>query len=328
MNYVWPNVFENSPHLIMAVFDAIDGFRISLGPTKVLQYLLQGLWHPARRVRPSRLLSWKMPAVKGSGYSGDTTPSTRASDAPSGSPQSSCSSSPTRKLAKDEVLELQNDLIQEFSSPAFQKKLRQASSLHAAGKLEEYRKAQLTLVRDAQRTIIPRHGFPASDRGVDQMLLSLEDFQDDPDVAVNQKIIQEHLSACEVPEAGKEHTAIPLGHDKKALGKRDIIRLLKSLKEQLAPCFGFQGSKEGVLSMISECGKFLTDPEVAELFDAVNAKLGMSPAACKAFRAKAVYWRLYNNLYIGSQDALIPSYPKLEDDSEHCYRRTELELLL
>ena len=29
-----------------------------------------------------------------------------------------------------------------------------------------------------------------------------------------------------------------------------------------------------------------------------------------------------------SQDALIPSYPKLEDDSEHCYRRTELELLL
>ena len=24
--------------------------------------------------------------------------------------------------------------------------------------------------------------------------------------------------------------------------------------------------------MISECGKFLTDPEVAELFDAVNAR--------------------------------------------------------
>eukprot|EP00971_Amphidinium_carterae_P078813 1559320-Amphidinium_carterae.1 len=34
MNYVWPNVFETSPHLIMAVFDAIDGFRVSLGPTK------------------------------------------------------------------------------------------------------------------------------------------------------------------------------------------------------------------------------------------------------------------------------------------------------
>merc|ERR1711920_271211 len=51
MNFVWPNIFETSPHLIMSVFDAVDGFRISLGPTRVLQYLLQGLWHPARRVR-------------------------------------------------------------------------------------------------------------------------------------------------------------------------------------------------------------------------------------------------------------------------------------
>merc|ERR1712048_819329 len=47
-----------------------------------------------------------------------------------------------------------------------------------------------------------------------------------------------------------------------------------------------------------------------------------------ARRVRTVYWRVYNNLYIGSQDALIPSYPKLEDDAEHCYRRTELELLL
>merc|ERR1711934_682249 len=35
MNYVWPNIFETSPHLIAAVFEAIDGFRVSLGPTKV-----------------------------------------------------------------------------------------------------------------------------------------------------------------------------------------------------------------------------------------------------------------------------------------------------
>jgi splicing factor 3B subunit 1 len=51
MNHVWPNCFETSPHLIQRVFEAIDGFRVSLGCTRVLQYLLQGLWHPARRVR-------------------------------------------------------------------------------------------------------------------------------------------------------------------------------------------------------------------------------------------------------------------------------------
>jgi splicing factor 3B subunit 1 len=43
---------------------------------------------------------------------------------------------------------------------------------------------------------------------------------------------------------------------------------------------------------------------------------------------REVYWRLYNNLILGSQDALVPFFPKLEDDDEHCYRRTELELLL
>ena len=31
LNYVWPNIFETSPHVINAVFDAIEGLRVSLG---------------------------------------------------------------------------------------------------------------------------------------------------------------------------------------------------------------------------------------------------------------------------------------------------------
>lgn len=50
MNYVWPNVFETASHLVQATFDAISGFRVSLGPGIMLQYVLQGLFHPARRV--------------------------------------------------------------------------------------------------------------------------------------------------------------------------------------------------------------------------------------------------------------------------------------
>ncbi len=57
LNYVWPNVFENSPHLVQAFMDAVDGMRVSLGPTKVLQYVLQGLFHPARKVRD---VYWKI----------------------------------------------------------------------------------------------------------------------------------------------------------------------------------------------------------------------------------------------------------------------------
>ncbi|CAE7386255.1 unnamed protein product [Symbiodinium natans] len=232
-----------------------------------------------------------MAAIKVHGYGGiegDVTP-TVASDATSeaslsefSSPESSQACFEHEPLTKEEVLTLQRDLMQELSSPAFQKGLRQASGLRAAGKHTEYQKARLAVVRDVQRAIVAKHGFPPSDKGVDQMLLAIQDFHDDPDVSVNETILQQ-LSSCGVP-AAKEATL--LGFEKKTLGKRDMIRLLKSLQEQLAPCFGFEKSKEGVLKMISTCGTFLTHPEVSELFDVVNAKLGMSPAACKAFRTK------------------------------------------
>jgi len=57
MNFVWPNVFETSPHLVQAFMDAIEGMRVALGPIKVLQYCMQGLYHPARKVRD---VYWKV----------------------------------------------------------------------------------------------------------------------------------------------------------------------------------------------------------------------------------------------------------------------------
>uniref|UniRef100_A0A7S0WT61 TOG domain-containing protein n=1 Tax=Chlamydomonas leiostraca TaxID=1034604 RepID=A0A7S0WT61_9CHLO len=51
LNYVWPNIFEVSPHVVAAVSGAIDGCRLALGPCAILHYTLQGLWHPARKVR-------------------------------------------------------------------------------------------------------------------------------------------------------------------------------------------------------------------------------------------------------------------------------------
>ena len=51
LNLMWPNIFETSPHVVQAVIGAIEGLRVSLGPNKILQYALQGLFHPARKVR-------------------------------------------------------------------------------------------------------------------------------------------------------------------------------------------------------------------------------------------------------------------------------------
>ena len=53
LNHVWPNIFEVAPHVIQMTLYAIDSIRNSLGCHRILQYLLQGMFHPARRVRES-----------------------------------------------------------------------------------------------------------------------------------------------------------------------------------------------------------------------------------------------------------------------------------
>lgn len=57
LNYLWPNIFESSPHLVQAFMGAVEGMRVALGPIRLLQYVLQGLFHPARKVRD---VYWKV----------------------------------------------------------------------------------------------------------------------------------------------------------------------------------------------------------------------------------------------------------------------------
>ncbi|KAL0721393.1 hypothetical protein Bca4012_035992 [Brassica carinata] len=57
LNLIWPNIFETSPHVINAVMEAIEAMRVALGPAVILNYCLQGLFHPARKVRE---VYWKI----------------------------------------------------------------------------------------------------------------------------------------------------------------------------------------------------------------------------------------------------------------------------
>ena len=57
LNHVWPNIYETSPHVTQSVFEAVEALRVSLGPQRIFAYLLQGLFHPARRVRE---VHWKV----------------------------------------------------------------------------------------------------------------------------------------------------------------------------------------------------------------------------------------------------------------------------
>ena len=47
-----------------------------------------------------------------------------------------------------------------------------------------------------------------------------------------------------------------------------------------------------------------------------------------ARKVRDVYWKIYNNLYIGSQAALVPAYPRMTDDVLNQYTRSHLELFL
>jgi len=49
-NFIWPNIFETSPHVINAVMEGIEGLRVGLGVGRLMLYVVQGLFHPARRV--------------------------------------------------------------------------------------------------------------------------------------------------------------------------------------------------------------------------------------------------------------------------------------
>lgn len=49
-----------------------------------------------------------------------------------------------------------------------------------------------------------------------------------------------------------------------------------------------------------------------------------------ARRVREVYWKIYNNMYLGAQDALVAAYPSIPDDTKtgNTYRRYELELMM
>jgi len=47
-----------------------------------------------------------------------------------------------------------------------------------------------------------------------------------------------------------------------------------------------------------------------------------------ARRVREVYWKVFNNMYLGAQDGLVAAYPNFEDEDERPFRRLELELTL
>ena len=47
-----------------------------------------------------------------------------------------------------------------------------------------------------------------------------------------------------------------------------------------------------------------------------------------ARKVRDVYWKIYNSLYIGSQDAMVAFYPRIPNDAKNTYARYEMDYVL
>lgn len=47
-----------------------------------------------------------------------------------------------------------------------------------------------------------------------------------------------------------------------------------------------------------------------------------------ARKVRDVYWKIYNTLYIGGQDALVAGYPRILNETNNHFLRYELDYLL
>ena len=51
MNMIWPNIMETSPHVILNTLETVESLRLNIGSGTIFNFLVQGLFHPARKVR-------------------------------------------------------------------------------------------------------------------------------------------------------------------------------------------------------------------------------------------------------------------------------------
>ena len=228
-----------------------------------------------------------------------------------------------RLSCKERARELQQSLLQAFTSPGFQKKLHVISRRYQAcqgndpGCWSDFKK----LVRSYQAEIIPHYGFEASGRGVHDMLQAFKAFDSDPDIYVNAAAINEALfSTIQVDGSDGKDRHPYIGFGRKPVTKVAIMDMLQSLiiafsgpsfqeeirklkaradcnvryeedpkgyyhlpgradlalpkQRQTLKSYGFRPTKHGVHDMVRACVPYLSDPEVAKTFDAVNMHLG------------------------------------------------------
>eukprot|EP00913_Durusdinium_trenchii_P033420 g31288.t1 len=188
------------------------------------------------------------------------------------SPSSPITLSSGGPIDKEALLELQQVFLETFALPSFQRKLRETSTATGSDV------SLWELLEESEVQRLEKYGMEAS----------LLDFSE-PD-------FQEAIEKLKQTADASSHLCRDQGYYQ--LPGRAAMAF--AVQEQLLPCFGLPGSRQGVQQMIARCACFLEDEEVVQLMDSVNMKLGvtstdpvfrklgMSPSAAVRFRTLAM----------------------------------------
>jgi len=220
---------------------------------------------------------------------------------------------------EDKAVALHNELLQRYSSPYFQKKVNRIQRAHSSSS-KEYGKILVRLIREEQNDVLPNYGYETSDDGVKQMYCDFGPVLSKPGVAQLAAVIDEALYGPELQGAAaareskklskrrvlalmREHLAgfstaefqwelkglkeaSPLGEKDDHFQLEGRAELALGVQNKILPKYGFQQGHRGVHEMMASCSQHMLDAEVVCLTDAINAKLGMTPAACQRFRQR------------------------------------------
>ncbi|GLH04291.1 Splicing factor 3B subunit 1 [Gryllus bimaculatus] len=153
-----------------------------------------------------------------------------------------------------------------------------------------------------------------------------------------------------IGEMGKDYiyAVTPLLED--ALMDRDLVHrqtACAAIKHMALGVYGF-GCEDALIHLLNHVWPniFETSPHLVQAFmDSIEGlRVALGPnkilqyvlQATKplmglfhpARKVRDVYWKIYNSLYIGGQDALVAGYPRIQNDPKNQYIRYELDYIL
>ncbi|KAG8558646.1 hypothetical protein GDO81_017080 [Engystomops pustulosus] len=122
----------------------------------------------------------------------------------------------------------------------------------------------------------------------------------------------------------------------------ELLELLKAHKKAIRRAtvntFGYIAKAIGLcpscFEYIGEMGKdyiYAVTPLLEDALmdrDLVHRQTASAGLFHPARKVRDVYWKIYNSIYIGSQDALIAHYPRVYNDEKNTYVRYELDYIL